>query len=341
MNKILLFIIVITFSISDLNFAQKIEFSGWGATGINVYDRNVLLGYSQEMFYEGKLQANIEYNDNIDAQLDFRGNSIDNSLEFREFSVKFKFAKKLRWKVGNIKKPFGYEQSVNREHLISTDRSYVFNNISKMGYGGRSISIMAYYNYSKKRDDYPYSYYISIFKDNSLLSGLATRGIYHVGDYAFGLSYMFQNKGGSYSINTHGIATDFKLEKKDYSTSVELFFVQDPMEGQAIKKRNNLTGTDDEEIIYATGAKLLTALEFKTEAEVITKIQPFLLTSYLMPNIELTKYHVIQGSIGANFYFTKKIRLRFDGNLILTKNELNTDYSTEESLVTIELQVRF
>jgi hypothetical protein len=53
------------------------------------------------------------------------------------------------------------------------------------------------------------------------------------------------------------------------------------------------------------------------------------------------KYHMIQGVIGANFYFTKKIRLRFDGNIIFTKNDLNEDYVTDESLVTLELQVRF
>ena len=65
MNKIIFFIIIIALSVCSPNFAQEIEFSGWGATGIKVYDRNVLLGYSQEMFYEGKLQADIEYNDNI------------------------------------------------------------------------------------------------------------------------------------------------------------------------------------------------------------------------------------------------------------------------------------
>ena len=163
-KSLILTIFLLIFIIPDLQ-SQEIEFSGWGATGLKVYDRNVLRGYSQEMFYEGKLQTEIEYNDEIEAQLDFRGNSIDNSLEFREFSVKFKYSEKLRWKIGNIKKPFGYEQSVNKEQLISADRSYVYNNIADLGYGGRIISVMAYYNYSDKREDFPYSYYLSIFKD--------------------------------------------------------------------------------------------------------------------------------------------------------------------------------
>jgi len=341
MLKIYIVVLISLLVNSSAIFSQEVEFSGWGMSGIKIYDRNVLQGYSQEMFYEGKLQANIEYNDNIEAQLDFRGNSIDNSLEFREFSVKFKFAEKLRWKIGNIKKPFGYEQSINREHLISTDRSYVYNSVANLGFGGRSVSIMAYYNYSNKREDFPYSYYVSLFKDNSLASGLVTRGIYHSGNYSYGLSYMFQNRGGSYSINTHGFATDMLFKKKDYSTSVELFFVQDPVEGQRILEGNKINDTDENESIFATGVKMLTSLEYKTDAEVITKIEPYIMTSYFIPNTDLTKYHMIQGVIGSNFYFTKKVRLRFDGNLIFTKNDLNEDYVTDESLVTLAIQVRF
>jgi len=333
-------IISVLFTVSSL-FSQEVEFSGWGMTGIKVYDRNVLRGYSQEMFYEGKLQADIEYNDNIEAQLDFRGNSIDNSLEFREFSVKFKYAEKLRWKVGNIKKPFGYEQSIKREFLISANRSYVYNSIAKIGYGGRSVSIMAYYNYSDKRDNFPYSYYVSIFKDNSLTSGLVTRGIYHRGNYSYGLSYMLQNKGGKYSISTHGIATDFLFKKNDYSINAEIFYIQDPVEGQTVIEGNIRNGTGDNENIFTAGAKILTSLEYKIDAEVITKIEPFVMASYFIPNTELSKYHMIQGVIGSNFYFTKKVKLRFDGNLVFTKNHLNEDYVTDESLVTLAIQVRF
>ena len=50
---------------------------------------------------------------------------------------------------------------------------------------------------------------------------------------------------------------------------------------------------------------------------------------------------MIQTVIGGNFYFAKKIRLRFEGNVIFTKNDLNEDYTTEESLATLALQVKF
>ncbi len=341
MHKIFFFCTVLLALFVSSIYSQDIEFSGWGATGIKIYDRNVLLGYSQEMYYEGKLQAEIEYNDNIEAQLDFRGNSVDNSLEFREFSVKFDYAEKLRWKVGNIKKPFGYELSVNREHLISVDRSIVNKRISEIGYGGRSVSIMAYYKYSQKREEYPYSYFISVFKDNSLTSGVVTRGIYHAGNNSYGISYMFQNRGGVNAVSTHGFAADFLVKKKDYSTSVEVFFVQDPVEGKIREAYEKENITNINESVFTAGAKILTSLEYKTDAEVISKIEPFVLASFLIPEMEETDNHVIQTVIGANFYFNKKIRLRFNGDLVLTKNELNDDYITDESRVILEMQVRF
>ena len=57
--------------------------------------------------------------------------------------------------------------------------------------------------------------------------------------------------------------------------------------------------------------------------------------------LKISKYHIIQCVIGSNFYFTKKVRLRFDGNLVFTKNHLNQEYVTDESLVTLAIQVRF
>lgn len=340
MNRIFI-LILIYLNIGLFLHAQEIEFSGFGKTGIRIFDRNVLKGYSQEMYYDGKFQIEAEYNKNIEAQLDFRANSIDNSVEIREFSVKFDYADKLNWKVGNIKKPFGYEYSVKRDELISIDRSNAYNRISELGYGGRSVSIMAYYKYSKKREEYPYSYFLSIFKDNSLRSGAVARGIYHSGDYSYGMSYLFQNIGGTNSISAHGIASDFLLKKKAYSTSIEIYFIQDPIEGKIRKAQNKENDTNLNEAVFSAGAKILTSIEYKTDAEVITKIEPFILSSIFLPNTEKSKYHALQALIGANFYFTKKIRMRFNGDLVLTKNDLNDSYVTDESKVILELEVRF
>ena len=211
MTKIIIFIFLILL-LNPVIFAQDVSFSGWGKTGLMIFDRNINEGYSQETYYQGKFQTSFKYDENIKAQLDFRGNSIDNSVKLREFSVNFKYSDKLRWKVGNIKKPFGYEQSVKRDDLISVDRSNVYNSIAELGYGGRAVSVMAYRKFSEKRADFPFSYFISVSKDNSFNSSLTTRGIYHLDSYSYGISYMFQNYGGRIDIQTHGFATDFLIE---------------------------------------------------------------------------------------------------------------------------------
>ena len=49
----------------DLTFAQEVEFKGWGATGFKYFSRIRLNGSNQEVYYEGKLQADIEINKKI------------------------------------------------------------------------------------------------------------------------------------------------------------------------------------------------------------------------------------------------------------------------------------
>ena len=53
--------------------------------------------------------------------------------------------------------------------------------------------------------------------------------------------------------------------------------------------------------------------------------------------------HILQGLVGVNFYFTKKVRLRLNTDLRLTKSEYDESgkYATNESRAIVELHVRF
>jgi hypothetical protein len=328
--------------------AQDVKFSGYGATGVVFYDRDILSEYNQETYYAGKLQADIKFRDEIEAQLDIRGNSTDNSMNFREFSVKFEYTEKLCFKIGNIKRPFGYEQIMKRDELVTVDRSVAQNSITNLGYGGRSVSIMAYYNYSEKRPDFPFSYFASIFKDNALTTGAALRGMYFFDDdYAFGASYMFQNRGGWRNINAHGLGLDLLTQKKKIFALLELFYVQDPVRGLQIleqeksREEAGLPPLNDDEFIYTAGAKVITAIEFEIDGDVIKKIEPVVLIGYYQPDVNIGGRHVVQTVIGSNLYFHNKVRARLNGDIRLTRNQFSTEYTTDESRVIFELQVRF
>jgi len=129
-NLLLIYIILAVIFTTASNYPQTdYSFSGYGAAGFRVHDRNQLRKYNQEVYYEGKLQFNYSVNKDIEAQLDLRGNSDDNRIILREFSVKFEYIKQLKFKIGNIKKPFGSEELLEREEMTTIDRSYAHQSI--------------------------------------------------------------------------------------------------------------------------------------------------------------------------------------------------------------------
>ena len=320
-------------SIPFLSAQNEYSFSGYGAAGFRVYDRNQLRKYNQETYYEGKLQFNYTVNKYIEAQLDLRGNSDDNRIILREFSAKFEYIKLLKFKVGNIKKPFGSEELLEKEEMANIDRSYAQQTISDYGYGGRGVSVMAYYNYSKKRSEYPYTYCASFFKDNSFNSGMVLRGGYHLDNLAAYINYAYLNKGGEYPITSHGFCANLDYENDDFKAALALLYVRNPYESL----RRQQIGQDD--MVYSSGANLSASYMFHTDAEIIKKIEPVILLGYFSPDQKESKYNTLEMIIGSNFYFHKDVRLRLNGDLLLTKNMFMDSYSSVGSKFTLELQV--
>ena len=214
-------------------------------------------------------------------------------------------------------------------------RSITSRQIAIRGYGGRSLSLMAYYNYSKKRPDFPYTYALSVFKDNSLNFGVGTRFGYHTGDFGFSANYLYQSRGGEEPISGSGVGADVTWDIKDFFSSFEIVYVQDIDEGVRRRLQNQ------DEKVYSFGVKLEGAYEFDIDAKVIKGIEPLLLVNYFQPDSKLTDEHIIQSIVGVNVYFHKKVRARLDADIRLSKDEFNEDYSTDDSRVYLELQVRF
>jgi len=344
-------ILFLIFSIcsNEVIAKEKVDFSGWGAAGYMIIDRNPLTDSNQPTYYLGKLQADIEITDEIEAQLDLRGNSFTNNITFREFSAKFKYMKHLRFKMGNIKRPFGQEYMENREDLSTINRSVVQRNLSLMGYSRRSVSIMAYYNYSKKRLDFPYSFAFSIFKDNSLGSGFGLRGLYHIVNLSFGINYLYQNIGGNYPISAHGFEVEGMYKWSNSSLSAAIVYARDPNRSREIltvietAEEEDMPLTEENSEIYSAGIVTMGTYAFDLDAVVIKKIEPLILFSLFIPNSQVADNHIIQALLGVNFYFHKKVRIRINADLRLTKTEYDESgkYATNESNAILELQVRF
>jgi len=337
MKKILLltlFALIITFTNVIAKKDIDVNFEGFGSTGFTFFNTDLMNKVNNLAYYRGKLQTEIKYGEFIKAQLDFRGESDDHSITFKEFSIRFKFMDYFWLKVGNIKKPFGYEQLTNREDLKVIERSYAHEQFANIGYGGRSVSLMAYYEYDEEVDGPPISYYVSGFKENSLNAGFSSRLVYHHENLAYALNYLYLSNG-SLDLITNGFALDITVDKKRYITSIELLAAQDPVDG--IIRR--LQGKDEN--VWTLGAKWLTAYKFKFDKRFMDAVEPLIQFSYLLPDSEVMGNNVIQLLLGCNYYFYKDVMLRFNGDVRLTKNEYIGEYDPYNSKATIEIFITF
>ena len=204
-----LFYVIVLFAAAAAS-AQEVTFSGYGAAGFRLLDREALLDANQQTYFEGKFQADIEISKLISGQLDFRGDSKSKSVELKEFTVKIKLADWIDMKVGNPKKPFGSEQMFDQYELETIDRSIVHRSLSPLGYVERSPSIMFYHNYKEKDSGAsPLGYHLMLFKDNSLGYGVVGRLSYYLSpDWSISTSLQEQGRTGR----------DLRNEKREVSS---------------------------------------------------------------------------------------------------------------------------
>jgi hypothetical protein len=335
MKKSAQFLLIILILIPFAENIPQVEFTGYGATGLRTYERPIAIGTSQEVYFEGKFQANIKVNKDIEAQLDFRGSSDDENVTLREFSAKFEYWERMKIEVGNLKQPFGIEQLISNEDLELIEESFLHKEVSDFGYAKRSVSVIVYSKYKDKYKIFPFSYYFSLFKNNSLTSGVYTRLSYHNKNFIYSLNYAFHSIGGNYPFTANAFCGDITFNPKDTRISLEFFYVENT---EAVLERIALTGDKN---IFAAGTKLLAAKIFDIGGDIVNEIEPVILLGYFVPDYDEKDFHTLQFVPGFNVYFHNDVRLRLNYYGLMTKNRFNTKYSTLNSLGILELQVRF
>jgi hypothetical protein len=335
MKKSIQFLLTIFILIPVYELFSQVEFTGYGATGIQVFERPIAIGASQEVYFEGKLQAEIKVNKDIEAQLDFRGNSTDENVVLREFSAKFEYWERMKIEIGNLKQPFGLEQIVSDEDFELVDESFINQQLSDFGYAERSVSVMLYSKYKEEYKNFPFSYHFSLFKNNSLTSGLYARLSYHNNNFVYSINYSFHSIGGDYPVKANAFSGDITFNPKNTKISLEAFYVKNT---EVVLQNIVLNGDDN---IYAAGAKLLAANIFDIDGNVVKGLEPVFLLGYFAPDFDEKDFHTLQLVPGLNVYFHDEVRLRLNYNRLLTKNRFNEKYSSLNSLGSLELQVRF
>ncbi len=338
----LLFLFLFNLLLSLETTAADVKVSGYGATGFNVSQKEYFNHETQLTYYEGKIQCEIDYNDDIEAQIDFRGDSYDNVVELREFSLKLNLNDYINLKVGNLKKPFGYEYLINREDLLTVERSYHQQKISEMGYGGRNTSIMLYHKFDKKQKDFPFAYNASIFRSNGVYAGAVIRALYYPDDdLGIGGSYMLLSRYAPDAIRTHGLGFEVEYEKKNFLLAYELAYVQNPEEILRRKRYEEETGEDIDVRFFSGGTKLYAAYNFNFSYKFLRKIQPIIMAGTYFPEFSEEDTYAIQYLIGCNFYIHHNILVRVNADIMMMTNKDTDGYNTDPSQLILQVMARF
>ncbi len=316
--------------------AQEVRFSGFGATGIRMYDRNPVAEFNQEYFYEGKLQADIRLSKKIDAQLDFRGDSDERTVVLREFSVKFDYFTYARIKLGNVKKPFSVEGLADRDEYIPVFDSHLHRRNEELGYAGRNVGLLVYYNANlEKRPELPFSWAAGVFKNNSYLTSAYARGSWHSGSWTTSLGYALLSRSHDDAVTTQGISADFGYRTPAFESQVEAMLIQDPDE----QIRRRLLGQDD--AVWSPGVRSLTAFRIPVDGDIVETVEPYLLLGWSAPDAETTEWHRLEIMAGVNVFVDDDVRLRLTADGLLTRDRYSDDYSTHGSVFSFEVFIRF
>ena len=146
-------IIALSFLLINSGYSQ-IKFGGYGSAGYKWYDRDPIVENNKLVYYEIKLESEIEYNDNLSAEFDFHGESDDQVAKIKEFSIKFEYFDYIKFKIGQLKKTFGVEQLTSRDEYFTIDDSYLKRMYSLQEYGGRAMTFMTYYKNDLEKENY-------------------------------------------------------------------------------------------------------------------------------------------------------------------------------------------
>lgn len=332
-----LYLVFLLFLLSSAN-AQEVTFSGYGAAGFRLIDREALLDANQEPYYEGKLQADIKISKLIEGQLDFRGDSKNKNVEFREFTAKIELADWVDMKIGNTKKPFGREQMFDQYELETVDRSYIHRSLSPLGYVDRAVSLMFQHNYKEEKDsgDMPLSYRLSFFKDNSLSYGVVGRLSYHIiSGWTISASAEYQGITGRDPITVFGATADLSYDTKKIKASIEGVMAQDPIEGVRLQKFGMPSS------VYSAGAKLNASVNIDLGGDLFRSIEPAILLGWFVPNSRQMTGRTIQALAGVNVYIHKHARFRVNVDKLDSRIAFSTISSSHDSRLTLEFQLKF
>ena len=318
---------------STLSFAQsKTTLSGWLRVGAD-YTYNETFS---ESFYRAKLQVETKVDDDIDAQIDLRGESDTHEIELREAFLTADLGKAIDLEFGQSKKRFGYEFQKSHEKLVTVERTLIYQYLEPIGFGGRDLN----FRYHRKA------------RDKERPTGIsASVGYNEAHDFSFVGHITRLNAIGSFALGGSGTIKMDKIQEgyqtvwgaglelirdtEAHHVEVEAIAGMDPFASEIEKK------VGDGKNVYFLGGKILYAHRMKTSRQLIKAIEPVIVTSFLVRDLDTIGRNTISALAGLNFYVAKQARVSMNVDVQLTSSP--ADHSERSSvgstgIIQMELQ---
>jgi len=309
----------------------KTTISGWLRTGVS-YTHNDTFS---ESFYRAKVQFDNKLSDDLESQIDIRGESDTHEIELREALLTVDLGKAVALDFGQSKKRFGLEFQKSKEKLLTVERTLLYQYLEPLGLAGRDLNIR-YHRKARPRERRT-GISMSLGYDeahNTSIIGHVTR-LNTLGSFALGGSgTVIIDKIQEGYQTVWGLGLELLRDTEAHHVEFEVVVGQDPMASEIEKK---LGGKN----VYFGGGKILYGHRMNTSRKLVKAIEPVVVTSLLARNLDDFGRNTIQFLAGLNIYVAKQARLSFNGDLQLTSTPTNKNERSSvgsNAIVQMELQ---
>ena len=290
-------------------------------------------------YFRGKIEFDIELSDEIDLQLDFRGDSRDEQVELRELHVDFVYTDAWRVRVGFLRKRFGQEDLTSRENLPVVERSDVNDFLSDLGYVGRDYGVHFFRRYDDEGP--PVSYLAGLAYNDSRTASAHGHLILHdradtrrfLAGLVFRRSKDIKVEAGVQHVAAANLGVE--VERGPLTVGVEAFGGNDPVE-TALR---GFTGENDR--VFFLAGRGVAYRRIALPGRVVRAAEPVLMLGVLAPDAAHPDAHRIQARGGLNVYFDDDVRLMVEGFGLAARNRFQADRVYSGSTFRVVLQARW
>lgn len=297
-------------------------------------DKRLPKVYNEEFttILQAQLDFEITVLPRLEAQFDLKGDASDRGVMLQKAFIELQATPWMRLRVGNMKKQFGIEEQTGRTGLVTIDRSLLHRYLDSFHIMGYDFAIETRATHTTHEQ-----------LKHSLWLQAGAQGDKHV--FA-NMQGCLDNTWGAVSV---GALYVYHEQRTDY-TCVALCFVPDfqrlHAEVECVGGRDP-HATDiyrrmgEPKLVDFAALRLLTALPFSLNGELVSSVQPHLQGVYLAPDLDETEHGRMQLLGGVTVFLGPKRYARWmtDLELVLVRSSSVQGIGRQQHTVSSQVMI--